>query len=189
MNSKGSLAFTTVRDAAALAASLESGSAAFPTEDVDHFLAENSWEARGQGLEEMVGEPTLSIVVLCFNNADVIGSCLDSLLRYPPRPNTEVIVVDNGSTDGSLSILEERQARGEIALVRNAVNGCSSGRNLGIAASRSEIVVFLDSDQRAVGRTLARTGSGDPLSRKLGGGGGMEWRLAASGKRTRSSRG
>jgi len=50
-----------------------------------------------------------------------------------------------------------RAQQGDILALRNERNGCSSGRNLGVRATRGEIVVFLDSDQRALPALLARS--------------------------------
>lgn len=56
---------------------------------------------------------TLHVVVLNWNGAGVIGPCLDSLARVV-RPALEVIVVDNGSTDGSAAMVRERYPRVEL---------------------------------------------------------------------------
>ena len=121
-----------------------------PVDEIERFLARNTWEARVESLVSVVARPTIAIVVLCYNNRDVIELCVDSLERFRGDARYQVVVVDNGSTDGSLEALQPHAERGSILLLRNSRNGCSSGRNLGIQATRSEIVVFLDSDQWAV---------------------------------------
>ncbi len=138
----------TVRSAADIASAIE-GERTKPIDraGVDDFLRDHTWQARARALRALTAEPTVSIVVLCFNNEDVIGRCVDSLVEAGSAGCQEIIVVDNGSTDGSIALLEERAASGKITLLRNDTNGCSSGRNLGVGAARGEMLVFLDSDQ------------------------------------------
>jgi glycosyltransferase involved in cell wall biosynthesis/GT2 family glycosyltransferase len=121
-----------------------------PSEEIERFLARNSWHERAARLSEIVAQPTIAVIVLCYNNRDVIGRCVDSLVHHRGGHRYEIVVVDNGSNDGSIDLLSERARHGEITLLRNSQNGCSSGRNLGIARTRSEIVVFVDSDQWAL---------------------------------------
>ncbi|HZR83801.1 MAG TPA: glycosyltransferase [Candidatus Binatia bacterium] len=120
-----------------------------PLADIEGFVAANTWGARAKRLREIAARPTIAVIVLCYNNADVIGRCVESLVRHRGDDGYRIAVVDNGSTDGSLDVLHGHEALGDIQLVRNSRNGCSSGRNLGLAATASEIVVFLDSDQWA----------------------------------------
>jgi GT2 family glycosyltransferase len=98
----------------------------------------------------LASPPTVAVVVLCHNNADIVPSCVESLVANRGRLAYEIAIVDNASSDGSWEWLEERARRGDIVALRNERNGCSSGRNLGVRATRGEIVVFLDSDQRAL---------------------------------------
>ena len=90
--------------------------------------------------------PTISVIVLNHNNRSIIGRSVDGLLAYQGRYGYEILVVDNDSTDGSYEWLRERYG-GRVALIRNERNGCASGRNLGIAHARGELLLFLDSDQ------------------------------------------
>lgn len=101
-------------------------------------------------LVALASPPTAAVVVLCHNNGDIIESCVESLVANRGRLDYEIAVVDNASTDGSWEWLEQRGRRGDVLTLRNGRNGCSSGRNLGMRETRGEIVVFLDSDQRAL---------------------------------------
>lgn len=87
----------------------------------------------------------ISVVILNYNNKNVIFNCLDTLIRYSDRYGYEIIVVDNQSTDGSYEMMCEKYQN--VKLYRNSKNGCSSGRNLGLANATKEYVIFLDSDQ------------------------------------------
>ena len=73
---------------------------------------------------------------------------LPSVVEFSSSPETEVVVADNGSTDGSYELLCEKYGD-RIILVKNEKNGCSSGRNLGVKYSKGEYILFLDSDQWA----------------------------------------
>jgi GT2 family glycosyltransferase len=97
-----------------------------------------------------------SVVVLNFNGEAVVGSCLEHL-RAQTHPRMQVVVVDNGSTDGSVALLEDQASRGDIRLVRSATNlGVAGGRNLGIRHCEGQIVAFLDNDAYAAPTWLER---------------------------------
>ncbi|MFM7142731.1 MAG: glycosyltransferase, partial [Alphaproteobacteria bacterium] len=140
----------TAADAAATVAAVERAcSMPAPTAEIASFLARNSWSDRAAALAATVARPKTAVIVLCYDNADVIGKCVDSLVRHRGDAGYEIVVVDNGSRDGSLDLLRAREQAGEIRLLRNVRNGCSSGRNLGVRETTGEFVVFLDSDQWA----------------------------------------
>ena len=113
------------------------------------FLARNNWFSRTDAmiakLYERDAAPTISVVVLNYNNSKVIFRCLDTLIAHNSY-GYEVIVVDNCSGDGSYEkLIEDYSDR--VKILRNTKNGCSSGRNLGVRNSEGEYIVFLDSDQ------------------------------------------
>lgn len=89
-------------------------------------------------------QPSISVVVATYNRCVTLGRALDSV-RGQTFPAREVIVVDDGSTDGTVAhhsgVYPEVQF---IALPRNA--GAAHARNVGLEAARGEIIAFLDSD-------------------------------------------
>jgi GT2 family glycosyltransferase len=90
--------------------------------------------------------PLASIIVVCWNSADVIGSCLDHLLAQD-YPSFEIIVVDDGSTDRTVDLAEEFLGTGKLTIVQSPLNrGCPHARNLGIRQAAGEIVAFVDGD-------------------------------------------
>ena len=90
----------------------------------------------------------VSVIVLNWNSNEVVFECLDSLLRQSFR-SFEIVLVDNGSTDGSLDLIRERYGS-LITIVTNSVNlGFAEGCNIGIRASRGEFIALFNSDATA----------------------------------------
>jgi len=89
---------------------------------------------------------TVSVVIPCLNCACTVGRLVSSLReqRLPEETELEIVVVDNGSTDGTAALLEGLPVR----TVRQPVPGPAAARNAGVRAARGEIIVFLDADTR-----------------------------------------
>ena len=85
----------------------------------------------------------VSIIINNFNYARFVVAAIESALGQT-YPNCEVIVVDDGSTDGSQALLE--RFKGRALLVLKANGGQASAMNAGLRASTGEMVAFLDSD-------------------------------------------
>lgn len=121
----------------------------------DAFVGSNSWHSRASVMirhlypetETSLLADKLAVVILNYNNKNVIFKCVNTLLRYRQIYGYEIIVVDNGSADGSYELLQQKYTREQILLCRNEKNGCSSGRNLGASMTQKEYILFLDSDQ------------------------------------------
>lgn len=89
------------------------------------------------------GRPELaSIVIPCFNQKQYLGEALASACS---QPDTEVILVDDGSIDGSATLAGCFPG---VRLVQQANAGVAAARNAGLAAARGEFVLFLDADDR-----------------------------------------
>lgn len=89
------------------------------------------------------GKPSVSVVVPVFNSEETIFSTVESLLRQRYQAH-EVIVVDDGSTDQTATMLRALSDRIEYLRQPNA--GPAAARNAGIRASRGDLVAFTDSD-------------------------------------------
>jgi len=90
--------------------------------------------------------PKVSVIVASYNGERTLKACLDSLCRLN-YPDYEVILVDDGSTDGTPQIA---RLYPKVRCFRHQRNlGLSVARNTGIAAAAGEIVAFTDSDCRA----------------------------------------
>jgi GT2 family glycosyltransferase len=93
--------------------------------------------------------PRISVIVCTCNGSATIGGCLEGLsrLRYP---DYEVIVVDDGSSDGTASIVKQFMSeRGDamrLRLIEVANGGLSRARNIGLDAATGQIVAYLDDD-------------------------------------------
>jgi glycosyltransferase involved in cell wall biosynthesis len=88
-------------------------------------------------------EPKASIVISSYNYARFLGAAIDSALGQS-WPNTEVIVVDDGSTDASRDVIGGYGERVRAVLKNNG--GMASTQNAGFAASQGDLVIFLDAD-------------------------------------------
>jgi len=100
-------------------------------------------------MEDMNRE-LVSIVVPVFNRADYLPKTLDSLKSQDYRP-LQVVLVDNGSTDASLSICEsfaqkQTAADFEVVVAKENQPGAAAARNCGLSLCRADIVAFFDSD-------------------------------------------
>ena len=95
----------------------------------------------------MASAPAVSVVIPLYNKASHVRRALDSVLAQTCQ-EFEVIVVNDGSTDGSEKVVE-RYADPRIRLVhRERVNsaGGHAARNLGISGARADLIAFLDAD-------------------------------------------
>lgn len=90
----------------------------------------------------------LSVVVPIYNVENYLRKCVDSLLNQDLAcSDYEIILVDDGSTDGSGTIADEYAAAfGHIRAIHQANAGLSGARNTGIRTARGEYVQFVDSD-------------------------------------------
>ncbi len=115
----------------------------------DQFIFQNSWFSRLDNLTSMGKnvnfESLTSVVILIHNNRSIIGRCLESLLLHCAVYLKEVIVVDNASVDGGADFIEEEFP--SVKVIRNRLNGCSSGRNIGAQFATGKFLAFFDSDQ------------------------------------------
>ena len=90
--------------------------------------------------------PLVSVIIPVYNTAPYLCACLDSVINQTLK-EIEIICVNDGSTDNSLSILEEYYGSdSRITIVSKGNSGLSSSRNVGLEYAQGEYVQFLDSD-------------------------------------------
>lgn len=125
-------------------------------DEADLFISKNTWNYRASriiestnfSINEDILKDNLTIVILNYNNSNVVFKCINSLLDYKEKYGYNIIVVDNGSVDGSYERLIAEYSS-EIEIYKNKQNGCASGRNLGAQHVKTKYLLFLDSDQWA----------------------------------------
>ena len=99
----------------------------------------------------------ISVVIPAYNAEKYIGEALESALAQT-RPAAEIIVVDDGSTDGTAAVAEKFGS--PVRLIRNPENlGVGASRNRGVQASRGEYVAYLDADDQWRPNHLAKLGA------------------------------
>lgn len=98
--------------------------------------------------------PTVTIIVLNYNGRHLLAHCLESVLALDyPQDQVEIILVDNGSSDGSVSYVARNFPRVRvIELPKNL--GFAKGNNIGAQAARGKYVAFLNNDMRVDRRWL-----------------------------------
>jgi glycosyltransferase involved in cell wall biosynthesis len=96
---------------------------------------------------------SVSIIIPCFNAAATIGRAIESALAQGGS-GSEILVVDDGSTDGSIAVA--RDFGPGVRVVTGPNRGVSAARNRGIAETSGEWLVFLDADDLLLPETLSR---------------------------------
>lgn len=88
--------------------------------------------------------PKVSIIVLNWNGVNFLKNCLKSLNKLTYK-SLEIIIVDNGSTDGSQKFIKENYPK--FILIENKKNyGFAEGNNIGFRASKGKYILFLNND-------------------------------------------
>jgi glycosyltransferase involved in cell wall biosynthesis len=87
----------------------------------------------------------ISVVIPTYNRLDILTKCLRAMedQRWPGK--YEVVVVDDGSTDGTVEFLES-QPFAHVRLFRQEHGGPAAARNLGVAQAQGDTIIFIDSD-------------------------------------------
>jgi GT2 family glycosyltransferase len=96
--------------------------------------------------------PALSVVIPTFDRRDALLHTLCTLARQHARERAEVIVVDNGSSDGTREAVAERHP--DVKLLHQPKRGPAAARNLGVAGAAAPLVLFLGDDMAPAGDGL-----------------------------------
>lgn len=104
----------------------------------------------------------VSVIVPVYNSCEYIGATLDSIINQD-FSSFELIVIDDGSTDNSLEIIEEKLSKSTISyeIIHQENAGVSSARNAGIEKASGDYLVFVDSDDYITGNHLSELYNGE----------------------------
>ncbi len=90
--------------------------------------------------------PEISVVIPTFDRLDALPEVLAALERQEKAPEFEVLVVDDGSSDGTAQWLADRRFQVPLRVLRQANRGPAAARNAGVEAARGRLVAFLGDD-------------------------------------------
>ncbi len=101
--------------------------------------------------------PTVAIVVPCFNEAHAVGGTLRSLLALDyPAEKLDIIVVDDGSTDNTLSIVREFESDARVRVFSKENGGKHTAMNLALEHTSADLIGCLDADSVVAPDALLR---------------------------------
>ena len=104
----------------------------------------------------------VSVIVPVYNAEEYIGATLDSIINQDFN-SYEVLVIDDGSTDSSPEIINEKLVKSTVdyKIIRQENSGVSSARNRGIEEAIGEYLVFIDADDYVTGNHLSELYNGE----------------------------
>ena len=114
-------------------------------------------------VESYLGSPSefdFTFILNAYGHPEDVQRCVGSMLRYSEGYSSEVIVIDNGSTDGTGDWLEDFQANNpKVRVIHCDHNvGDAAGKNIGLKQSRGKNIIILDGSAEIVGDILAPIG-------------------------------
>jgi glycosyltransferase involved in cell wall biosynthesis len=95
----------------------------------------------------------ISVIIPCLNCERYLAAAIRSVLEQTLAAH-EIIVIDDGSVDGSRAVADEFTASGEVKLICQHLRGVSAARNAGIAVASGDFLFFLDADDLIHPRSL-----------------------------------
>ena len=109
-----------------------------------------------------MGKIKVSVIVPVFNSSKYIGATLDSIINQD-FDSFEIVVIDDGSSDDSLDIVNERLGASNVpnTVIHQENQGVSSARNKGIEASKGDYLVFVDADDYIMPNHLSELYNGE----------------------------
>ena len=121
---------------------------------IKNFCGYTNKEDPIMGVSLYNGEDTpvidLSLIIPVYNAKKYVQRCLDSIIRQKTNYNFEVIVIDDGSTDGTEKILRDYMNYPNVRLYNQENQGISATRNKGIEYARGIYIGFIDNDDYIV---------------------------------------
>ncbi len=97
----------------------------------------------------------ISVIVPVYGVAAYVGKCTDSLLAQTFNGRFEVLFIDDGSTDGSVEIIQQRiKGNANFRIINQPNAGAAAARNTGIRLARGQYICFVDGDDYVAGHYL-----------------------------------
>lgn len=110
--------------------------------------------------------PLVSIIVICWNNKKFLKRCFDSLIKLEYRP-VELILPDNGSTDGSVEFIQENYPN--VTVIENKKNlGFAEGNNVAIRKAHGKYIFTLNPDTQIDSACIDRLVEAAEVDKKIG---------------------
>lgn len=115
------------------------------------FASGQTWQDRAREFDAAIADvrlPSVSVVVVTYNNLDYTKACLESIDAFSAWAELEVIVVDNASSDGTQDFLREWAGKDRFRrVILNERNlGFSAANNQGLAAANGAFLILLNND-------------------------------------------
>jgi len=114
------------------------------------FARRNDWKHRYESIRDAVSAaaPKVSVIVVAYQNEDLTRLCVESVLANTLHPNLELILVDNGSSDGTARYLRHVETGDDrIKVILNDENrGFAAANNQGLALATGDYLVLLNND-------------------------------------------
>jgi GT2 family glycosyltransferase len=111
---------------------------------------QHTWAERWERIDAAIRSvtPRASIILVTFNSVEHTKLCLTSVLANTDDPSYEVIVVDNGSTDGTIGYLRHiSREHPRIRVILNGANfGFAAANNIGLAEATGDVLILLNND-------------------------------------------
>ncbi len=90
---------------------------------------------------------SISIIIPVYNSKNYLSSCIDSIINQKGSFSIQLIIVDDGSTDGSFEFIESKYSKiNFIEIYRIDHSGQSKARNFGLSIAKNSLISFIDSD-------------------------------------------
>ena len=90
-------------------------------------------------------EPFITVLVTAYNVSEYINRCIDSILSQTYK-NFELLIINDGSTDNTLEMLQQYKSNPHVQLINKANGGVSSARNMGIKVAKGSYIAQVDGD-------------------------------------------
>lgn len=115
----------------------------------EKFFIIDPFDENEKGFDEVKPIIDISVIVPIYNTEKYLEKCINSLLNQNTHFSYEILLVNDGSTDNSYNLLNNKykdKYKGKVRILNKVNGGLSSARNYGIRFSRGEFISFVDSD-------------------------------------------